>query len=576
MHMISWLCRVSWFLAAWPAVGYRRWLVSGARFKETYVDHGRKTLATSTDVDALGDTSAKVSAGRLLNKVLHFEMVDGDFAPEAMNIFEATQKLLNEETKSREFGYLMTEVDPNDEDEIFVFGDIHGSQHSIVPILRGILYGIGKDPPCKDGQQEGQEGACQLIDCRPGIHYLFLGDYVDRGEKMLEVALMVMSLKLLCPAHVTLLRGNHESAPVNSRYGFLQLLRANFDGVESEDDWAQETSPQEPLPKVLDYFHNDTFMMGQGPGLKLFYQANKAFAAFPVSAKVKGRIWTMHGGPPEGGMRILKKPDKLQPDMVSECYDDEEALCQFMWNDVEDADFDWDHNDIRTICKVFGRFGLEELLKKDGLDMVLRGHDYTDEVLEKGYECLFENRICTVFTTAQYTSAEARGTVFGEQEWTQNNPGAVIMLHGPKSTGDFKTRKGVTIAEPLLQTGKTKVTIITFDGKELRHVAHGLGCKFCIDHLPEKERLQVPGYQSGELIARMNTNLWPEEKPKKKPQVLVSQRFRHNADSQRRAKALQPGHKRISIGDRSRAGPEDPEGPPKKKRRLSFWKKRKP
>ena len=44
---------------------------------------------------------------------------------------------------------------------------------------------------------------------------LFLGDFVDRGFGSLEVILYVLSLKVLSPQHVHLLRGNHETEEIN-------------------------------------------------------------------------------------------------------------------------------------------------------------------------------------------------------------------------------------------------------------------------------------------------------------------------------------------------------------------------
>lgn len=41
-----------------------------------------------------------------------------------------------------------------------------------------------------------------------GANYIFLGDYVDRGQWGLECALYIASLKVLCPNRITMLRGN--------------------------------------------------------------------------------------------------------------------------------------------------------------------------------------------------------------------------------------------------------------------------------------------------------------------------------------------------------------------------------
>ncbi|KAK1263203.1 hypothetical protein QJS04_geneDACA009371 [Acorus gramineus] len=52
------------------------------------------------------------------------------------------------------------------------------------------------------------------------IDYLFLGDYVDRGQHSLETITLLLALKVEYPHNVHLIRGNHEAADINALFGF--------------------------------------------------------------------------------------------------------------------------------------------------------------------------------------------------------------------------------------------------------------------------------------------------------------------------------------------------------------------
>lgn len=85
---------------------------------------------------------------------------------------------------------------------VFV-GDIHGELDSLNEILTRTHF---------VGSNTGSQKKCYIV---------FLGDLVDRGPSSIEVLTTLFALKIKFRDNVILLRGNHESPDVNSRYGFM-------------------------------------------------------------------------------------------------------------------------------------------------------------------------------------------------------------------------------------------------------------------------------------------------------------------------------------------------------------------
>eukprot|EP00913_Durusdinium_trenchii_P035801 g33500.t1 len=83
-----------------------------------------------------------------------------------------------------------------------VFGDIHGQLRDLLIFFHA--FGL----PTKTGP-----------------HFVFNGDFVDRGAHQLEVVGILFALKIMYPQRVWLVRGNHEDRAMNSRYGFEECCK---------------------------------------------------------------------------------------------------------------------------------------------------------------------------------------------------------------------------------------------------------------------------------------------------------------------------------------------------------------
>ena len=60
-------------------------------------------------------------------------------------------------------------------------------------------------------------------------HYLFNGDFVDRGPNSMECLVVMYVAKWLYPNFVFLNRGNHEQKHINQIYGFKKEMLEKYD-----------------------------------------------------------------------------------------------------------------------------------------------------------------------------------------------------------------------------------------------------------------------------------------------------------------------------------------------------------
>lgn len=89
---------------------------------------------------------------------------------------------------------------------VVVVGDLHGQLHDLAT-----LVALAGHP-----------------DPSGGVHFVFNGDYVDRGSWGVEVLLLLLVWRLVWPRHVVLLRGNHETSFCTQTYGFAAEAKAKY------------------------------------------------------------------------------------------------------------------------------------------------------------------------------------------------------------------------------------------------------------------------------------------------------------------------------------------------------------
>ena len=138
-----------------------------------------KTLNTN---DLFDDSGQKVPNMKKLREHLFGE---GRLNPDlVLKIIEMTKKILSNEAN-------ILRIDP----PANIVGDIHGQFYDLLTI-----FTIGGSPE--------------------NFQYLFMGDFVDRGQFSFECVCYLFCLKIKYPNRIFLLRGNHESRHLTKFFTF--------------------------------------------------------------------------------------------------------------------------------------------------------------------------------------------------------------------------------------------------------------------------------------------------------------------------------------------------------------------
>jgi diadenosine tetraphosphatase ApaH/serine/threonine PP2A family protein phosphatase len=214
--------------------------------------------------------------------------------------------------------------------QFVVVGDIHGDILSVVRIFQELGW-----PDTRS--------------------YLFLGDYVDRGNASCEVLVLLYCLKVIFPDSIFLLRGNHEFASMTQLYGFRAECAAKF------------------VSQVYTEFVN-------------------SFSALPIAAIVNGTVFCVHGGIRPELARHLDDLMKIEDGSAS-------IEADILWADPREG-VDGFQASPRGRGFLFGSDAFEDFLDDADLTLMIRAHEDCDA----GFAWPFgiDGQLLTVFSTADY------------------------------------------------------------------------------------------------------------------------------------------------------------------------------
>ncbi|CEF67323.1 Serine/threonine-protein phosphatase PP1-beta catalytic subunit [Strongyloides ratti] len=219
---------------------------------------------------------------------------------------------------------------------VIVCGDIHGQLNDLLLIFK--RFGVPGDKT-----------------------YLFLGDYIDRGNNSMEVINFLFLLKLHKPNNIHLLRGNHELQHINKVYGFYEEITERFTNIDVAED--------------------------------IYTKYNEIFKYLPLAALVSNKILCMHGGISDK-MQSLNDIKNI-PRPLSTV---DGIACDLLWADPDDEITGTLFNNARGVSIKFGEDFLDKFCEKFKLDMVIRGH----QVCKIGFAVFKKGKLITVFSASDY------------------------------------------------------------------------------------------------------------------------------------------------------------------------------
>jgi protein phosphatase len=262
-----------------------------------------------------------------------------------------------------------------------IVGDLHGNFHDLMRIFTTVNEPFAQ-------------------------RYLFLGDYVDRGEYSLDVLVILFAFYCLYPGQCTLLRGNHEFPVVNEAHGFMA--------------------------EIVERYGDD----------RIWRAADAIFQWLPIAAVVDERCLCLHGGIGPG-VRSLADIASIRLPLAN--YDDL-MIASILWSDPSEVVPLFGPSLRGTGC-VFGALAVSHFLTENNLECLIRAH----ECVKHGISLFARKQCLTIFSSSNYSGENS--AAFVEIHPTR---GLKYFTLEPQT---FLKRSAALFAEPEERKKRSGVTI---------------------------------------------------------------------------------------------------------------------
>eukprot|EP00012_Vannella_robusta_P004854 CAMPEP_0206194876 /NCGR_PEP_ID=MMETSP0166-20121206/7481_1 /ASSEMBLY_ACC=CAM_ASM_000260 /TAXON_ID=95228 /ORGANISM="Vannella robusta, Strain DIVA3 518/3/11/1/6" /LENGTH=514 /DNA_ID=CAMNT_0053611979 /DNA_START=1496 /DNA_END=3040 /DNA_ORIENTATION=- len=260
--------------------------------------------------------------------------------------------------------------------------------------------------------------------------FVFNGDFVDRGQSGIEVICVLLSLKIIFPSSVYLLRGNHEDSNLGKAYGFFDEM---FRKYKSKN---------------------------------LYYEMEECFSYLPICALLENQLFIVHGGLPRNKKTTLDDIDSIPRSKFTEVvsgaakedHNEEEQkhreiLEDLLWSDPDPYKNGTRSNTKRGAGSLFGTDFARTWLGSINVKTLVRSH----ECVEDGYEeinCGDGYRIYTVFSSSNYSGGTNLGAVLRYSKNTEEPQILQFEAKEPRSIQDIEEYNQKSLTELICKSYK--------------------------------------------------------------------------------------------------------------------------